>query len=152
MFLTLFAAKITPDKTIKEPKLDAIAIDQFELIKYEKPPKIDVPKINNATPKLAPEEIPKTKGPANGFLNSVCINKPLIDKPEPTNIAVMALGNLKFIMIICQLSLMDSSPKRMAKIALNGIETEPKLMFKKNKITTKISSNINCFVYVLYFI
>lgn len=152
VFLTLFAAKITADKTKNEPKLDAIAIDQLEYVKMAKPPKNDDPKINKATPKLAPEEIPKTNGPANGFLNKVCINNPLIDKPEPTNIAVIAFGNLKFKTMVCQLSFTVSSPKRMAKISLNGIETEPRLIFKKNKITTKISSNINCFVYVLFFI
>ena len=52
------------------------------------------PKITVATPKLAPELNPKTSGPANGFRNKVCINNPLMDKPIPTRIAAMALGNL----------------------------------------------------------
>ena len=51
-------------------------------------------KIKIATPKLAPELIPKTYGPARGFLNNVCINNPLIESPEPTIIAVIAFGNL----------------------------------------------------------
>ena len=58
-----------------------------------------------ATPKLAPEEIPNTKGPAKGFLNKVCINKPQIDKPEPTKTAVIAFGILKLIIIVSQLLL-----------------------------------------------
>lgn len=152
VFLTLLAAKMTADKTKKEPKLEAIAIDQLEDSKNRKLPKKEEPKMSNATPKLAPEEIPNTNGPANGFLNKVCINKPLIDNPEPTNIAVIAFGNLKFKMIVCQLSLTVSSPKKMAKISLKGIETEPKLMFTKHKNTTRISNKINCFVYVLFFI
>lgn len=68
MFLTLFAAIITADKTKNAPKLAAIGKDQLEIvldIKY--PPKIDEPKISIATPKLAPEEIPNTKGPASRF-------------------------------------------------------------------------------------
>ena len=50
------------------------------------------PKMTNATPKLAPELKPKTSGPAKGFRNKVCINKPLMDNPIPTRIAVIALG------------------------------------------------------------
>ena len=52
------------------------------------------PSINNATPKLAPELIPKTKGPASGFRNKVCIKSPEIPNPLPTIIAVIAFGNL----------------------------------------------------------
>lgn len=48
--------------------------------------------MSNATPRLAPEDIPNTKGPASGFLNNVCINKPLIANPDPTSIAVIAFG------------------------------------------------------------
>ena len=67
----------------------------FEINKDAKtPPKTPEPKITKATPKLAPELIPKTKGPAKGFLKSVCMSKPEIPKPEPTKIAVMAFGNL----------------------------------------------------------
>ena len=47
-----------------------------------------------ATPKLAPEVMPSTYGPASGFLNKVCIISPDIPNPEPTIIAVKALGNL----------------------------------------------------------
>ena len=58
------------------------------------PPNRPDPKIIKATPKLAPDVIPNTKGPANGFLNKVCINNPEIPSPEPTKIDVTALGNL----------------------------------------------------------
>ena len=67
VFRTLFAAIITADKTKKAPKLEATGKDQLEIeFAEKKPPKREEPKINKATPKLAPEEIPKTKGPANG--------------------------------------------------------------------------------------
>jgi hypothetical protein len=148
VFLTLFAAKITADNTKNEPKLAAIAIAQLEKeIDKNTPPKIDDPKINNATPKLAPEEIPKTNGPANGFLNKVCINKPLIDNPDPTKTAVIALGILKSNTIVCQLSLIVSSPKIMAKISVKGIETDPKLIFVNQSTITNNSNRTNCFVY-----
>jgi len=96
VFLTLFAAVITADSTKIAPKLAAIGKDQFETVLVrKKPPKREEPKIRSATPKLAPEETPNTKGPANGFLNNVCINKPQTDKPEPTKTAVIAFGTLK---------------------------------------------------------
>ncbi len=148
VFLTLFAAIITADNTKKAPKLAAIAIAQFEKATLKKnPPNTDEPRINIATPKLAPEEIPRTKGPARGFLNKVCINKPLIDSPEPTKTAVIAFGILKFKRIVCQLSFTVSSPKIMAKMSLKGIETDPKLILVNHRTTTIISNTINCFVY-----
>ena len=94
VFLTLFAAAITANKTKKDPMLAAKAVDQLEIVDIPKsPPNSPVPKINTATPKLAPDEIPNTKGPAKGFLNKVCINNPLMDKPEPTKIDVIVLGS-----------------------------------------------------------
>jgi len=147
VFLTLFAAIITADNTKNAPKLAAIGKDQLEIEEdNKKPPKTDEPKIKMATPKLAPEEIPKTNGPARGFLKSVCINKPQIDKPEPTKIAVIAFGNLKFRMIVSQLSLGGVPPIKVVKISLKGIETEPKLIFTKNKIISKSERKIKCFV------
>ena len=149
VFFTLFAAIITADKTKKEPKLAATGKDQLDIELDNKiPPKKDEPKIKMATPKLAPEEIPNTKGPANGFLNKVCINKPQIDKPEPTKTAVIALGNLKFMIIVSQLSLATLPPKKLFKISLKGIETEPKLMFVKNKRISKTDKKIKYLEYV----
>ncbi len=147
VFLTLFAAIITADNTKKAPKLAAIGKDQFETeLVRKKRPKTAEPKIKIATPKLAPEKIPKTKGPANGFLNKVCINKPQRDKPEPTKTAVIAFGNLKLMIIVYQLSLLTSPRKRLLNTSLNGIETEPKLMFRKNRIISKTDKRIKCFM------
>ena len=147
VFRTLFAAIITADKTKKAPKLEATGKDQLEIeFAEKKPPKREEPKINKATPKLAPEEIPKTKGPANGFLNKVCINKPATDKPEPTKIAVIAFGNLKFKTIVCQLSLALVAPNNVFKMSLKGIETEPKLIFIANNSSSKTDNRIKCFL------
>lgn len=132
VFLTLAAANRTANKTKEAPKLEAIAIPQLEIAKEViKPPNIPDPKIKRATPKLAPEEIPKTKGPASGFLNNVCINKPLMESPEPTKIAVIAFGNLKFRIIKSQLDFELLPPERISKISEKGMETDPKLMFAK---------------------
>ncbi len=147
VFLTLFAAIITADNTNKAPKLAAIGRDQFDIDDDSKnPPKTEEPKIKTATPKLDPEEIPKTNGPASGFLNKVCINRPATDNPEPTKIAVMAFGNLKLRMIVSQLSFETTPPNKEFKISLKGIETEPKLIFTKNKTASKTDKIIKCFV------
>lgn len=95
VFLTFMAAIITAESTKKAPTLAAIACPQPLNAKPAiVPPKNEAPNINMATPKLAPELMPSTNGPANGFLNKVCINSPLIDNPDPTIIAVIAFGNL----------------------------------------------------------
>ena len=86
---------ITANNTRKLPKLDAITKLHFDAnTKAIEPPKNELPIITNATPKLAPELIPSTKGPANGFRNNVCINSPEMPNPEPTIIAVKAFGSL----------------------------------------------------------
>lgn len=93
--LTFDETTKTAKSTKKLPKLAAITIVHLETKSVAKtPPKIPDPKITKATPKLAPELIPRTNGPANGFLNSVCINNPEMPNPEPTRIAVIAFGNL----------------------------------------------------------
>lgn len=95
VFLTLLATNITAESTNKEPKLAAIANPILEnAIEAKIPENAEKLNTKKATPKLAPELIPNTNGPANGFLKRVCINKPHIDKPDPTSIAVIALGNL----------------------------------------------------------
>ena len=91
--LTLEDTIKTNSRTKKLPKLAAITKLHFVSKNVaRKPPKILLPNITKATPRLAPEVIPKTKGPANGFLNNVCINNPEMPKPDPTNMAVMAFG------------------------------------------------------------
>jgi len=87
------ATIITANKTKKLPKLAAIAIEKLLIVKIL-PVKKENPNTNKDTPRLAPELIPKTNGPANGFLNNVCINNPLSDNPLPTRMAVKALGSL----------------------------------------------------------
>ena len=85
----------TESNTKKLPKLAAMTMPHvFIIIDAKAPPKKLEPKITNATPKLAPELIPNTKGPAKGFLNKVCINSPEIPNPEPTKTAVSAFGIL----------------------------------------------------------
>ena len=69
-----------------------------------------------------------------------------IDNPDPTIIAVKAFGSLKLIIILFQLSLIESLPKRISIISLTGIDTEPKLIFTKNNIKTKTIRIIKWFV------
>ena len=83
----------TASRTKKLPNAEAITRLQEPI---KRPPKLapnkPAPRINMATPKLAPLLNPKTKGPANGFLKSVCINNPETANPPPASIAVIALG------------------------------------------------------------
>ena len=52
------------------------------------PPMLPDSKTTKATPRLAPELIPKTEGPAKGLRKTVCICKPLTAKPAPATKAV----------------------------------------------------------------
>ena len=95
VFRIFLTTNSTAPKTKKEPKLAASAMLQDCCASPAKtPPKREAPNKRKATPRLAPELIPKTKGPAKGFLKRVCINKPLMPKPDPTRMAVMAFGIL----------------------------------------------------------
>jgi hypothetical protein len=107
-----------------------------------KPPNNPEPKITRATPKLAPELMPKTKGPAKGFLKRVCINKPEIPKPEPTKIAVTAFGSLTLLIIMSQVEF-SMFPKRLPKTLFKGILTEPKLILTIKHIDKTTISNKN---------
>ena len=81
----------------KNVTANAPKIAKIEIVIFSE--KIVIPsvfntKIPNATPSVEPEEIPKTEGPANGFLNKVCINNPDKAIPAPHKIAVTVLGIL----------------------------------------------------------
>ena len=133
------------NNTKNEPILAATGKDQLENeVKKNVLPNKEAPNINKATPKLAPEEIPKTKGPANGFLKSVCINNPEIAKPEPTKTAVIAFGNLKLFTMVSQLCLEALPKKILSKISFKGIETDPKLKFNTTQKHSKSIKIIKC--------
>ncbi len=88
-----------------------------------------------ATPSVLPEEIPKTEGPASGFLNMVCINKPARAIPAPQIIAVIVLG-------ILNLNISSFTPSI-------GAITEPKTIPKKDKIPKLSTKTINFLVSVM---
>ena len=57
-----------------------------------------------ATPRLAPELMPSTEGPASGLRNTVCICKPLTESPAPATNAVRACGTRLFQRILLQIT------------------------------------------------
>ena len=147
--LTLKVTANTASKTKKLPKAEAITKLQGPSKKPPKvPPKTPAPNINKATPKLAPLLNPRTKGPAKGFLNNVCIINPEIAKPPPTKIAVIAFGNRYSKIINCHEDFIASPPNKLEKTSLRGIETVPKLILMKKKSTTNKVRIIKCDRYV----
>lgn len=92
---TFNAMESTASSTKKLPRLDAKAkVVSLKIEKENTLENAEAPMMSIAAPKLAPELMPNTNGPAKGFLNKVCINKPHNDNPEPTKTAVIALGTL----------------------------------------------------------
>jgi hypothetical protein len=96
--------------------------------KTPKKPKFNPDNKKNATPKLAPELIPKTEGPAKGLRNIVWSERPETGSAIPTKIAAKTLGKR------------ISKKTFKARVSLNN-ETGPinklKKMRKKNKKTKK---------------
>lgn len=93
VFRKCCATNKTNIKTATLPNVDAKTIPYGDnKIEFKNDGNKPAPKITIATAKIAPELNPKTSGPANGFLNNVCINNPLTDKPTPTKTAVIAFG------------------------------------------------------------
>ena len=138
MVMVSFTLKVTDktaSKTKKLPNAEAITRLQEP---NKKPPKlapnIPAPRINNATPKLAPLLSPRTKGPASGFLKSVCINNPETANPPPDSIAVIALGNRYSNTINFQADFIGSPPNKLMITSFKGIGTVPKLMLAKKVI------------------
>lgn len=107
--ITLLRTKV--EKNIINPKT-AVAPAKAAIITAIYPEKESpaekfptVPPNNNitkATPKLAPESMPKIEGPAKGFAKRVCNNKPDTASAAPANKAVTACGKR-----VCQY---DKSP------------------------------------------
>ena len=112
--------------TTKAPIIAKKEIENFSL--KDVIPKALITKIPIATPKVEPEEIPNTEGPAKGFLNKVCINNPATEIPAPAIIAVIVLGIL--------------SLKIISVSELKGTNTEPNIIPKKDNPSNRISSPI----------
>lgn len=150
VFFTFWATTRTVSKIIKDPRLPAITKLKGLLFSHKKPPPSrELPKISTATPKLAPELIPRTNGPAKGFLNKVCIRSPLTLSPEPTKIAVMAFGSRKLSKMYWWESFKGFCPKISDTISVNGMETEPELIFTKNTKTKNRNIKIKGLIFVL---
>ena len=111
-------------------------------------PNIPDSRITQATPKLAPELIPSTEGPASGFLKTVCISKPATESPAPANIAVRACGSLDFMIMFLQTSFSPFPVNRMSNTSLAGIETVPSSRLRNANTAIETSTaNISTDVY-----
>lgn len=99
-----------------------------------------------ATPRLAPELIPKTDGPASGFRKSVCTRRPLHANAAPLIAAVSAAGIRLFQMILCQLALALSANK-VLNTSPGGICTEPMPILRQN---SRIQTNRRLGITIAY--
>ena len=86
--------------------------------------------ITAATASLAPEEIPRTKGPAIGFSKNVCRRKPERARAPPSSMAISALGSLIFHRMLA--SFPPPCPCRSSSMTREtGILTLPIMTFSK---------------------
>lgn len=107
--------------------------------KINENPIVEIPKSKTmATPKPAPELIPKTDGPASGFLNKVCNNNPEVASPAPAINAVIVLGNLEPNTMFFQPGFSEEFENKISKTFPKGILTEPKIIFRRDTTIIKI--------------
>ena len=102
------------------------------------PPMLPDNRTTNATPRLAPEQIPSTDGPARGLRKTVCICRPLMARPAPATIATRVCGTLDLRMILVQMGSWSDAPQSMFHAARVGMLTEPRATLSRN--STRISA------------
>ena len=129
------APRNAPAMTAKKPDSEKAPAES------EPPPN----NITSATPRLAPELIPKIEGSASGLLKAVCSISPETAKAAPHSKAVIHCGIRDSSTINRQLSFSTSLPSRISPIASRGICIDP--MTRLQKRSTRISIPINkpCF-------
>ena len=86
-----------------------------------------------ATPRLAPELMPRTNGPASGLRNRVCICSPLTLRADPARTAVTALGSRNLSTMMLQVSFSGAAPTKIFKMSPRGMRTEPTNRLSKKK-------------------
>lgn len=134
----------TINKTKNEPNVAASTILQLLIgLSGKNDATHPVASTKIATPKLAPELIPNTKGPAIGFLNRVCINKPEIASPAPAMSAVIVRGSLNFQTILLHDSCTSGKPNKALTISEGGMVTDPMAMSRTKKKANKMPRPTN---------
>ena len=103
-------------------------------------PSSGAPKINRATPRLAPELTPSTYGPASGLRNRVCICSPLTASAAPARIATMAFIRRMSMTILRVTG--SPPPIRAANTSFAEMPTDPTIMSAAKSTTTRAVSRI----------
>ena len=96
--------------------------------------------MTRATASFAPEEIPRTKGPAIGLWKKVCRAKPDTDRPPPRRTAARARGK-RICQTILQFVGSPSRRKRILKISPGAMDTDPEAMFTSSRRSSAASRN-----------
>ena len=91
----------------------------------------------HAAPRVAPELMPSTNGPARGLRKKRCIRSPLVGSAIPTNKAVSILGK-RYSHSIFRRNSDGGSPKNVCKSLSHGKEIVP-----KKRSATASSSTMN---------
>ena len=146
MLLIIVEKKIINDITTIDPRKAPRSIDRNEEMLNERAESAAPPvSITSATPRLAPELIPKIEGPARGLLNTVCNISPLAASDAPQSMAVIACGNLDSQIIYVQLLFSAPLPQSISHTASAGIFTEPKRRLAATRIMMSSDNRMQYF-------
>ena len=137
---------INIDRITKAPINPELTKDKLD----PNPNKENPPNTTIATPKVTPELIPNTPGPANGFLKNTCKISPVTDKAPPPKSAIIVLFNLPST-IYDHDSLVTDSPFKIFIKSWKEIETSPTEILHSDKTVKRmlkvISSHISLFFF-----
>lgn len=101
----------------------------------------------NPTNIFAPEDMPKTNGPAIGFLKKVCSRYPDTDRAPPKTAAAKSLGSLIFHMILYSVEPSYAFVNTISKILTGDMLTLPVFTFNisiTNKDNIRIKKMLCC--------
>ena len=95
-------------------------------------PRRGAPSMKRATPRLAPELMPRTYGPANGLRNRVCISSPLTPSAAPARRATTAFTR-RMSTTMRAVVFGTSPPVSAAKTSPRGTGAPPTVISKARK-------------------
>ena len=147
----LFFIKVEKNRMIPITSMDPINAPIMTEIKPDKvnTPAVIVPapaSMTKATPRLAPELMPKMEGSARGLLKVVCNISPDEANAIPQSKAVTACGRRDSQTIKLQLAFSTSLPVRICHTTSAGMFTEPNNRLAPVNARMRRSSMIPYFV------
>ena len=104
-----------------------------------------------ATPRFAPESMPRIDGPARGLRKAVCKSKPQVPRAVPVSKAVSIWGTRPCITMMLHAGCPSISfPQRICHTSFIGMSSEPHSTFAMERSTIKTASSFNLYLSFIF--